>query len=85
MCRLPHLLGLPIAPTAVHRLGGQAVYTTHRPRGYPPRDVVSLHVCSGQLTWLDLPQLDGSLVGCSFSHYALQTMIHSTAYCFSRV
>jgi len=45
--RLPHLLGLQIAPTAVHRLGGQAVYTTHRPRGYPPRDVVSLHVCMG--------------------------------------
>jgi hypothetical protein len=44
MFRLPHLLGLQIAPTAVHRRGGQAVYTTHRPRGYPPRDVVSLHV-----------------------------------------
>src|SRR4029453_5715007 len=44
MCRLPHLLDLQIAPTAVHRLGGQAVDTTHRPRGYPPRDVVSLHV-----------------------------------------
>jgi len=44
MFRLPHLLDLQIAPTAVPRLGGQAVYTTHRPRGYPPRDVVSLHV-----------------------------------------
>ena len=42
--RLPHLLGLQVAPTAVRRLGGQAVYTTHRPRGSPPRDVVSLHV-----------------------------------------
>lgn len=44
MFRLPHLLGLQIAPTAVQGLGGQAVYTTHRPKGYPPRDVVSLHV-----------------------------------------
>jgi hypothetical protein len=47
MFRLPHSLDLQIVPTAVHRLGGQAVYTTHRPRGYPPQDVVSLRVCMG--------------------------------------
>ena len=44
---LPHLLDLQVAPTAVRRLGGQAVYTTHGPRGYPPQDVVSLRVCMG--------------------------------------
>jgi hypothetical protein len=47
MFRPPHSLDLQIVPTAVHRLGGQAVYTTHRPRGYPPQDVVSLRVCMG--------------------------------------
>ena len=46
-------------------LGGQAVHTTHRPGGCPFRDVASLHVRHGQLTWLDLHQLDRSLVGCS--------------------
>ncbi len=35
--RLPHSLDLQVVPTAVPRLGGQAVYTTHRPGGYPPR------------------------------------------------
>ena len=47
MFRLPHSLDLQIVPTAVRRLGGQAVYTTHRPGGYPRRDVVSLRVCMG--------------------------------------
>ena len=47
MFRLPHALDLQIVPTAVHRLGGQAVYTTHRPLGYPPQDVVSLRVGMG--------------------------------------
>ncbi len=69
--RLLHSLDLQIAPTAVFRLGGQAVYTTHRPAGYPDQDVVSLPAQNGQLTGLDLHQLDGSLVGCSFPHYAL--------------
>ena len=43
-------------------LGGRAVYTTHRPGGYPFRDVASLRVRLGQLTRLDLHQLDCSLV-----------------------
>ena len=45
--------------------GGQAVYTTHRPVGCLPRDVVSLRVRHGQLTRLDSHQLDCGLVGCS--------------------
>jgi hypothetical protein len=61
-------------PGRTHRsnwlLGGQAVYTTHRPAGYPNRDVVSLRARHGQLTRLDLHQLDCSLVGCSFPHRA---------------
>ena len=40
-------------PGCIHRstfvLGGRAVYTTHRPGGYPFRDVVSLRVRLGQL------------------------------------
>jgi hypothetical protein len=63
-------------PGRTHRsnslLGGQAVYTTHRPAGYPNRDVVSLRARHGQLTRLDLHQLDCSLVGCSFPHRAPQ-------------
>ena len=62
-------------PDCIHRsifvLGGRAVYTTHRPGGYPFRDVASLRVRLGQLTRLDLHQLDCSLVGCSFPHPAL--------------
>ncbi len=67
MFRLPHSLGLQVAPTAVALipLGGQAVYTTHSPVGCLPRDVASLHARLGQLTWLDFHQLDRSLVGCS--------------------
>ena len=64
--RLPHSLGLQVAPTAEHYTqGGQAVYTTHSPDGYPFRDVVSLRVRYGQLTRRDLHPLDCSLVGCS--------------------
>ena len=40
----PPLARPPVAPTAGRRLGGRAVYTTHRPGGYPRRDVVSLRV-----------------------------------------
>ena len=62
-------------PGRTHRsnlLGGQAVYTTHSPDGYPFRDVASLRVRHEQLTRLDFHQLDCSLVGCSFPHPALQ-------------
>ncbi len=51
--------------------GRQAFHTTHRPAGYPNRDVASLHVRHGQLTWLDSHQLGRSLVGCSFPQAAL--------------
>ncbi len=52
--RLPHSLGLQVAPTVAFTMpGGQAVYTTHRPGSYPTRDVVSLRVRHGQLTRLD--------------------------------
>ena len=61
-------------PDCIHRsifvLGGRAVYTTHRPGGYPFRDVASLRVRLGQLTRLDLHRLDCSLVGCSLPHPA---------------
>ena len=52
--------------------GRQAFHTTHRPAGYPNRDVASLHVRHGQLTWLDFHQLGRSLVGCSLPHTALR-------------
>jgi hypothetical protein len=67
MFRLLRLLALQVAPTAGAQwlLGGQDVYTTHRPVGYLPRDVVSLRVRHEQLTRLDFHQLDCSLVGCS--------------------
>jgi hypothetical protein len=64
-------------PGHTHRsslLGGQAVYTTHSPDGYPFRDVASLRVQHGQLTRLDFHQLDCSLVGCSLPHTALQAV-----------
>ena len=65
-------------PDCIHRsifvLGGRAVYTTHRPGGYPFRDVASLRVRLGQLTRLDLHQLDCSLVGCSLPHPAPRQM-----------
>src|SRR5512135_689265 len=50
--------------------GRQAFHTTHRPAGYPDRDVASLHARHGQLAWLDSHQLGRSLVGCSFPHTA---------------
>ena len=71
-------------PDCIHRsifvLGGRAVYTTHRPGGYPFRDVASLRVRLGQLTRLDLHQLDCSLVGCSFPHTASQWSLTSPHY-----
>ncbi len=71
-------------PDCIHRstlvLGGRAVYTTHRPGGYPFRDVASLRVRLGQLTRLDLHQLDCSLVGCSFPHTASQWSLESPHY-----
>jgi hypothetical protein len=76
--RLLHSLGLQVAPTAKHNTrGGQAVYTTHSPDGYPFRDVVSLRVRYGQLTRRDLHPLDCSLVGCSFPHPAPRYVIGS--------
>jgi hypothetical protein len=66
MFRLPYLLDLQAAPTAVTpSQGSQAVYTTHRPDGHPVWDVASLRVRHEQLTRLDFHQLDCSLVGCS--------------------
>jgi hypothetical protein len=50
--------------------GRQAFHTTHRPAGYPDRDVASLHARHGQLAWLDFHQLARSLVGCSLPHTA---------------
>jgi hypothetical protein len=50
--------------------GRQAFHTTHRPAGYPRRDVASLHVRHGQLTWPDFHRLGRGLVGCSFPHTA---------------
>ena len=70
---LLHSLGPQTAPTAAPKAPGrQAFHTTHRPAGYPHRDVASLHVRHGQLTWLDFHQLGRSLVGCSFPHTALR-------------
>jgi len=51
--------------------GGRAFHTTHRPAGYPHRDVASLHARHGQLAWLDSHQLDRSLVGCSLLLWVL--------------
>ena len=66
MFRLPRSLGPQVAPTAKAKLsGGRAVYTTHSPVGYLPRDVVSLRIRYEQLIRLDFHQLDCSLVGCS--------------------
>ncbi len=54
-------------------LSGWAFYTTHRPSGYPTRDVASLRDRHGQLSRLDFHQLDCSLVGCSFPHWAFRS------------
>jgi hypothetical protein len=61
------LLGPQAAPTPAARSppGGQTIHTTHRPAGYPDRDVASLHARHGRLARLDSHQLDRSLVGCS--------------------
>ena len=50
--------------------GRRAFHTTHRPAGYPDRDVASLHARHGQLAWLDSHQLDRGLVGRSLPHWA---------------
>jgi len=43
MFKLPYLLDPLVAPTTeLNVQGGRAVYTTHRPDGYPFRDVASL-------------------------------------------
>ena len=75
MFRLLRLLALQVAPTAgaLGLLGGQDVYTTHRPVGYLPRDVVSLRVRHEQLTRLDFHQLDCSLAGCSRNLWVVGT------------
>ena len=54
-------------------LSGRAFYTTHRPSGYPTRDVASLHDRHGQLSRLDFHQLDCSLGSCSFPHWAFRS------------
>ncbi len=46
---LPHSLDPQIAPTAVIRPGGRAVYATHRLGSYLAQDVVSLRARHGQL------------------------------------
>ncbi len=73
MFRHPHSLDPQVAPTAVplSELGGRAVYTTHSPDGYLPRDVASLRIRREQLIRLDFHQLDCSLVGCSYVPYFL--------------
>jgi hypothetical protein len=49
--RLLRLLDPQVAPTTAFNLpGGQAIYTTHLPGGYPTWTVASLHVRLGQLT-----------------------------------
>ena len=60
MFRLPHLRGPQIAPTAEAQrlLGSRAVYATQRTCGYPPRTVVSLRACIGQLARRDFHPLD---------------------------
>jgi hypothetical protein len=70
MFRLPRSLDLQVAPTAeaLCLQGSQAVYTTHSPVGYLPRDVASLRIRHEQLIRLDFHQLDCSLVGRSDVH-----------------
>ena len=55
MFRLPHVRGPQVAPTAEARslLGSRAVDATPRTCGYPPRTVVSLRACIGQLARRD--------------------------------
>ncbi len=70
MFRLPRSLGPQVAPTAVAQSpqGGRAVYTTHSPVGYLPRDVASLRIRHEQLIRRDSHPLDCSLVGRSDVH-----------------
>ena len=86
MFRLPRSLDLQVAPTAEAQSlqGSQAVYTTHSSVGYLPRDVASLRVRHEQLTRLDFPQLDCSLVGCpDVLKYSNNSIVQMTT-CFFR-
>ena len=66
-CSTPRLL----PPRQLRTLpGSRAFHTTHRPAGYPNRDVALLHARHGQLAWLDSHQLDRGLVGRSLTHWA---------------
>jgi len=67
MFRLPRSLDPQVAPTAEAQSlqGSRAVYTTHSPVGYLPRDVASLRIRHERLIRLDSHQQDCSLVGCS--------------------
>ena len=70
MFRLPRSIDPQVAPTAEAQVfrAARAVYTTHSPVGYLPRDVASLRIRHEQLIRLDFHQLDCSLVGCSDVH-----------------
>ncbi len=77
------------APTAeIQPQGCRAVYTTHSPVGYLPRDVASLHIRYKQLIRLDFHQLDCSLAGCSdvplfIQSFQLQAPLWAPLYPFS--
>ena len=70
MFRLPRSLDPQVAPTAEAQSlqGGRAVYTTHSPVGYLPRDVASLRIRHEQLIRRDFHPLDCGLVGRSDVH-----------------
>ncbi len=78
MFRLPRALDPQAAPTAeaLSLQGGRAVYTTHSPVGYLPRDVAPLLIRHEQLIRLDFHQLACSLVGC-FDVKLLEALGHS--------
>lgn len=65
MFRLPHLLGLLVAPTtAASRPQERRGRLRHAmDERLPARPVVSLHACAGQFAWRDLHPLDCGLVG----------------------
>ena len=70
MFRLPHSLDLQIVPTAVRRLERPGRVHHASPRRLPAPGCGIATCLHGHLTRLDLHQLDGSLVGCSFPHCA---------------
>ena len=76
MFRLPRSLDPQVAPTAEAQSlqGSRAVYTTHSPVGYLPRDVVSLRIRHERLIRLDSHQQDCSLVGCSDVPYVARPL-----------